>query len=243
MSDTPGLSKRSLVVATFCVALMWAYGRASGIPGELSSSNEEPAYRQSIGGPDSYGLEPRGKILTSWQMALRKLHEQPANIVVIGDSIACCIGPRDYGNVWPNVLRRHLGQRYDEHGSGIIPVGNNDGLATNPQWSLHKKSGEISTVDMGPYQSGVGAFSSTFKLRGDAELTLLVPEKRPTQVVLYYASSIDTAGGIQVRTDAGDLMVVGKRVSHSIEAHVVSFFARAKAAGDSIVRGSQRKRE
>jgi lysophospholipase L1-like esterase len=160
--------------------------------------------------------------LSGWRQALVSSNQRVANAVVIGDSIACCVGPQDYGNVWTNSLRTYINLHYRQHGTGIIPVGSNDKLALNPlnpQWSLHDNTGQTSAVNFGPYQTGVGAFGGVFKLTGDAELTLLVPERHPYNLVLYYASSTDSGAGILVSAGKKPLGTFGKESSPRFLAH------------------------
>jgi lysophospholipase L1-like esterase len=164
------------------------------------------------------------ELLSTWREALASSGRQIVNAVIIGDSIACCFGPQDYGNVWANSLRTYTKVRYKQHGTGVLPVGNNDNLALNPQWSLLLYNGQASNLKFGPYQAGINgtqtsAFGGVFRLTGDAELTLLVPEKRPYKLVLYYASSTDSGGGVLVRSDGKLLGVLGKETSTHIQAH------------------------
>ena len=70
--------------------------------------------------------------LSSWRQALASSSRKVANAVIIGDSIACCVGPENYENVWTNSLRSYINVRYKQHGSGVIPVGNNNNMAVNP---------------------------------------------------------------------------------------------------------------
>jgi len=163
-----------------------------------------------------------GKVLDSWRKQTSEARIHPVNIVVIGDSIACCIGPTDYENTWTNVLRQRLALQYGDHGSGIIPVGNNEGLSTNPQWSIHPYSGSVETIAFGPFQSGEGAFGSVFRLRGEAQLTVLLPAKRPDRIVLYYASASDSTNGITVHYQDGVLATVGRIGSPAFKARSVS---------------------
>jgi lysophospholipase L1-like esterase len=177
-----------------------------------------------------------------------------ANAVIIGDSIACCFGPEDYGNVWTNSLRTYTNLRYRQHGTGILPVGNNDKLSLNPQWSLHSNSGQASNVNYGPYQGGINgtalsSFGGVFKLTGDAVLTLLVPERRPHKLVLYYASSTDSGTGIVVRSESKLLGILGKETSPRFVAHTAvlpltqSFstlsFSPASANGSAYIYGAE----
>lgn len=162
--------------------------------------------------------------LQHWRKALASSNRKVANAVIIGDSIACCVGPQDYGNVWTNSLRSYTNARYKQHGSGIIPVGNNDKLALNPQWSLHNNSGQVTNVNYGPYQGGINgtalsSFGGVFRLTGGAELTLLVPERLPYKLVLYYASSTDSGDGIVVRSEKKPLGILGKETSPRFQAH------------------------
>lgn len=162
------------------------------------------------------------KVLDLWRKEASESRIHPVNVVVIGDSIACCIGPADYENTWTNVLRQRLALQYGDHGSGIIPVGNNDGLSTNPQWSIHLRGGSVETIPFGPFQSGEGAFGSGFRLRDGARLTVLLPAKRPDRIVLYYASASDSTNGITVHYQDGVLVTVGRIGSTTFKARSVS---------------------
>jgi lysophospholipase L1-like esterase len=157
--------------------------------------------------------------LSSWRQALASSSRKVANAVIIGDSIACCVGPENYENVWTNSLRSYINVRYKQHGSGVIPVGNNNKMAVNPPWSLHSNTGQITAVNYGPYQTGVGAFGGFFKLTGNAELTLLVPENHPSKLVLYYASSTDSGAGVLLRSEGRSLGVIGKEKSSTFLTH------------------------
>jgi lysophospholipase L1-like esterase len=163
------------------------------------------------------------KLLASWRQALAFSSHKVANAIIIGDSIACCVGPANYENVWTNSLRSYTNARYKQHGSGLIPVGNNNDSSVippeNPPWSLHFNTGQITALNYGPYQTGVGAFGGVFKLTGSAEITLLVPENQPYKLVLYYASSIDSGAGILVRSEKGLSEVIGNETSSTLVPH------------------------
>jgi len=141
------------------------------------------------------------EVLRAWRYKVAQARSRPVNIVVIGDSIACCFGPANYDNTWTNVLRQAEALRYGDHGSGIIPIGKDYGLATNPQWSLHPNGGTIDTVPFGPFQAGKGAFGSVFRLQGAAKVTVLLPIRPPDGISLYYASASDSVAGIRVSYD------------------------------------------
>jgi len=190
--------------------------------------------------------------LGGWRRALASSNQRVANAVIIGDSIACCIGPQDYGNVWTNSLRTYINLHYMQHGSGVIPVGSNDKLALNPlspEWSIHNNTGQTSVVNFGPYQTGVGAFGGVFKLTGDADLTLLLPEKRPDNLVLYYASSTDSGAGILVSAERKALGIFGKESSPRFLAHTAVIplkqisskisFSPALASGSVYIYGAE----
>ena len=167
--------------------------------------------------------ELQQELLASWRQALAFSSHKVANAVIIGDSIACCVGPENYENVWTNSLRSYTNVQYKQHGSGLIPVGNNNDSAVippeNPPWSLHVNTGQITTLNYGPYQTGVGAFGGVFKLTGSAELTLLVPENHPSKLVLYYASSTDSGAGVLVQSEKKLFEVIGKETSSTLLPH------------------------
>ncbi|HEY6413236.1 MAG TPA: SGNH/GDSL hydrolase family protein [Edaphobacter sp.] len=191
--------------------------------------------------------------LSSWRQALASSNRKVANAVIIGDSIACCVGPQNYENVWTNSLRSYINAQYKQHGSGVIPVGNNNANAQippeNPPWSLHNNTGQITSLNYGPYQTGVGAFGGVFKLTGNAELTLLVPENHPYKLALYYASSTDSGAGIVVQSEKRSLGVVAKEKSSTLLPHtaVLSLdhnsstlsFSSASANGSIYIYGAE----
>lgn len=113
-------------------------------------------------------------------------------IVVIGDSITCCIGPSDINNNPIKVFTRLLQSAYGNGGTGIIPVGNNDGLSIRPEWSA---SGTWSAVsDLGPTQSSTGAFGTVFVSAGtSSSLTLTLPAAT-TSVTVMGETTTDSAG-------------------------------------------------
>lgn len=191
--------------------------------------------------------------LSSWRQALASSNRKVANAVIIGDSIACCVGPQNYENVWTNSLRSYINAQYKQHGTGVIPVGNNNANAQippeNPPWSLHNNTGQITTLNYGPYQTGVGAFGGVFKLTGNANLTLLVPENHPYKLVLYYASSTDSGAGIVVQSEKRSLGVFAKEKSSTLQPHtaVISLehspstlsFSSASTNGSSYIYGAE----
>ena len=161
-------------------------------------------------------------VLDAWHANRLKASRGIVNVVVIGDSIACCFGPADYQNVWTNVLRRAEVLSIGDHGSGIIPIGNDFDLATNPQWSLHPDGGSIDTVPFGPFQPShnlKGAFNGVFRLSGAAHATVLLPVRPPDGIILYYASASDSAGGIRVAYDDHPGEIVGRQTSSAYAAH------------------------
>jgi lysophospholipase L1-like esterase len=186
--------------------------------------------------------------LSSWRQALASSSRKVANAVIIGDSIACCVGPENYENVWTNSLRSYINVRYKQHGSGVIPVGNNNNMAVNPPWSLHSNTGQITAVNYGPYQTGVGTFGGFFKLTGNAELTLLVPENHPSKLVLYYASSTDSGAGVLLRSEGRSLGVIGKDKSSTFLTHTAAislgqnsstlYFSSASTNGSVYIYGA-----
>jgi lysophospholipase L1-like esterase len=104
-------------------------------------------------------------------------------------------------------------------------------------------------VNYGPYQTGVGEFGSVFKLTGDAGLTLLVPEKRPSRLILYYASSTDSGAGIIVAAERKSPVVVGKAISSHFQARTATIslspnsstisFASAGPGGNAYIYGAE----
>jgi lysophospholipase L1-like esterase len=148
-------------------------------------------------------------ILTAWRHNLAQAKSHPVNVVVLGDSIACCVGPTNYDDIWTNILRQSLALAHGDHGSGIIPVGKDAGLATNPPWSLHPRSGTIDTVHFGPYQSGTGAFGGGFRIHGDPAITL------------YYASAPDSAAGIRVTRDDGSTVTIAAQTTPTLQAQTI----------------------
>jgi lysophospholipase L1-like esterase len=190
--------------------------------------------------------------LGSWRQALASSNRKVANAVIIGDSIACCVGPQNYENVWTNSLRSFINAQYKQHSTGVIPVGNNDANAAippeNPPWSLHNNTGQITILNFGPYQTGVGTFGGVFKLTGNAELTLLVPENHPHKLVLYYASSTDSGTGVLVQSEKRSLGVIGKQKSSTLLPHtaVISIdnpstlsFSSASVNGSAYIYGAE----
>ena len=167
---------------------------------------------------------------TRLQAIVSRSSQHPVNIVVMGDSIACCIGPKDYGNVWTNRLRSWLALSYQEHSSGIEPIGNNDGLSTNPPWSLHPGTGTIETLNFGPYQENPGAFGSLFRLTGNAQVTVLVPQRPIEEAILYYASGPGSESGIHV-SGRQISTVIAQAGSSQITAHA----AHVKLHGEEIL--------
>lgn len=72
---------------------------------------------------------------------------------------------------------------------------------------------------MGPTRQGVGVFGGVFKLTGNAELTLLVPENHPYKLVLYYASSTDSEAGVLVQSEKRSFEVIGQEKSSTLLPH------------------------
>lgn len=163
---------------------------------------------------------PQVSVQQLWKTVLSSSNQRIVNIAIIGDSIACCIGPKEYSNVWTNQLRTYLGLRFRSHGSGLIPIGNNEGLSMNPQWTTEDSDGMIATVDFGPFQHGKGAFGSLFRLSGRVRLT--VSGHAGDHVIVYYATSSDTEGGIKVSSGNLDLGVIEMARSSAFEARAAS---------------------
>ncbi len=161
-------------------------------------------------------------VLVAWRHRVSQAKVHPVNIVVLGDSIACCFGPTDYENIWTNVLRQTEALQYGNHGSGIIPIGDDFGLSTNPPWSLHPQDGNIDTVPFGPYQAAKGAFGGVFRLKGAAQVTVLLPVKPPDGITLYYASAPDSTAGIRVSYDDRPTITVGQLTSPTLKAQRVN---------------------
>lgn len=204
------------VILLAMLAILCAGLTANDVRAQTAGSNVH-ADQGGSGAADS-----NSKVLDSWRKDVSESRLHPVNVVVVGDSIACCVGPADYENTWTNVLRQHLALEYGDHGSGIIPVGNNEGLSTNPQWSIHPHGGSVETIPFGPFQSAPGAFGGVFRLRGAAQLTVLLPVKRPDGINLYYASAVDSTDGITVHYPDGSLATVGRIGSPTFKAQRVS---------------------
>lgn len=208
------LNRRTLLIGcvrVFLIALFVSiiFLRILFTSGLFAQSGQHSAVNK----PNATLSTATNSVLAAWRRKVASAKSRPINIVVIGDSIACCFGPSNYENVWTNVLRQTEALRYGDHGSGIIPIGKDYGLATNPQWSLHPESGSIDTVQFGPFQDGKGAFGSVFRLKGDARITVLLPVRPPDGVILYYATASDSAGGIRVNYDNQPGITVGKQAS------------------------------
>jgi hypothetical protein len=158
--------------------------------------------------------------LNAFRSALQNSQNSAVSVAVIGDSIF------DYGNpsdptTYPNgpvvQLTRSLQNVYGTHGTGIIPIGSNGGLATNPEWTLH---GTVTTVnDLGPSQSGTGAFGSTFKMTGGGNYVELTPQFGDSLRV--YMESTTDSGGCNVLVD-GVTTLVGNTTSGSPAAIVAT---------------------
>ena len=247
--------RRSQVYKTMTVAAFVAAASATGLYSQTFAPRA-PQYGQPNYAARSWDQSAdtgTQESLSSWRQALASSNRKVANAVIIGDSIACCVGPQNYENVWTNSLRSYIGAQYKQHGGGVIPVGNNNTNAQippeNPPWSLHNNTGQITSLNYGPYQTGVGAFGGVFKLSGNAELTLLVPENRPYKVVLYYASSTDSGAGIVVQSEKKSFGVVAKEKSSTLLAHtaVISLdhypstlsFSSASANGSIYIYGAE----
>ena len=173
-----------------------------------------------------------GQTPQHWGDLYTEAAHRAVNIVIIGDSIACCIGPKDYNNVWPNQLRAQLELKAPSHGSGIIPVGNNNGVSMNPQWSFDGAKDEITTIEFGPFQSGTGQFGGVFRLEGSHRLT--ISPHRGDHANIYFATTNDSAGGIRVSSGATFLGLIGREQSMKPEARMASIALPADGADHSI---------
>jgi lysophospholipase L1-like esterase len=129
----------------------------------------------------------------------------PSSIVVIGDSIFDYVGPSNYANSPIVKLSSDIRSMYGSHGTGEIPVGGNNGLTTNPEWTLN---GTVTTVnDLGPFQTGTGAFGTIFRVSGTGNFFSL-PSQYGDTLKLYMESTNDT-GGCAVQIDGGTSTVLG----------------------------------
>lgn len=209
------LARTCMAVMLITVPLLAPHFLAHALP--PSGLGSEPG--QSAGNKTkSVPPEAERSVLTAWRRNVSQANSRPVNIVVLGDSIACCFGPLDYENIWTNVLRQAEALQHGNHGSGIIPIGNDFGLSANPQWSLHPQGGTIETVPYGPYQVGKGAFGGVFRLEGAANVTVLLPVNPPDGITLYYASATDSAAGIRINYDDGSSVTIGQQTSKALQA-------------------------
>jgi lysophospholipase L1-like esterase len=203
---------RRLISALICTSALLTHALPPPCPVAVPVGNDAASKSQSR------PAEHQSSVLAAWQRNVSEAKTRPVNIVVLGDSIACCFGPADYENIWTNVLRQAEALRYRDHGSGVIPIGDDFGLSTNPQWSLHPQGGSIDTVPFGPYQAAKGAFGSVFRLKGDAQVTVLLPVRPADGITLYYASGTDSKAGIRVSYDDQSSVTVGQQNSPTLKA-------------------------
>ncbi|MFZ0744629.1 MAG: SGNH/GDSL hydrolase family protein [Terracidiphilus sp.] len=209
-------SPASKALVLVCTSVMLAHAAAP------TCVVSKPLRNEIAGDSQSKAVVAQDSVLVAWRHKVSQAKVRPVNIVVLGDSIACCFGPTDYENIWTNVLRQAEALRYGNHGTGIIPIGNDFGLSTNPQWSLHPQGGNIDTVPFGPYQGAKGAFGGVFRLKGAAQVTVLLPVKPPDGVTLYYASAADSKAGIRVSYDDRSSITVGQLASTTLKAQRVN---------------------
>lgn len=213
LTEIAGPKTKALVL--ICASAMLAHAASS--PCVVS----KPLRIEIACKPQAKAAVAQDSVLSAWRHKVSQAKVRPVNIVVLGDSIACCFGPTDYENIWTNVLRQSEGLQYGNHGSGIIPIGNDFGLSTNPQWSLHPQGGSIDTVPFGPYQAAKGGFGGVFRLKGAAQITALLPVRPPDGITLYYASAADSTAGIRVSYDDQSSVTVGQITSPALKAQRV----------------------
>ena len=149
--------------------------------------------------------------------------------VVIGDSTWCCTGPTSQANGQAQQFRNWLQTNWGNGGWGLIPIGDTTGTGTRPEWTM---SGTWGTVtDLGPTQTGSGAFGSVFYASGTSN-TLTLTSQYGNTVEVYGETTTDSAG-CSVFVDGSVVGMVGTTTSGSPSAFRSTF---AVTLGNHVVK-------
>ena len=141
--------------------------------------------------------------LFDWNVQLQSASTQVVNAVVIGDSISACLVAA-YTSCWPQWFQSHATASgvIPNHGTGIRPVGNNNGTALSPGYST---SGTWTTgYDFGPTQPSTGAFNAIWVGSGTAStLTYATTYSGTGNSLNVYGEETTSSTGCQVAIDGG----------------------------------------